>query len=130
MRRCVFGIVRRVPVSDHVMLDLQKPVETDGVLRGVVVRVDRFGNVVTNLDRHSCERVTGVTGSVQLTVRDQSIARLVSTYSDLGPGEIGALFGSTDHLECAVSSASAAEKLGAKVGDVVELRRTGSLDAD
>jgi S-adenosyl-L-methionine hydrolase (adenosine-forming) len=110
-------------ITDYQMLDLSKP-ELDGdVLRGVVVRVDRFGNIVTNLDRRSCEKLTDPSGTVQLTVGGQSIGRLVSTYSDIAPGEIGALFGSTDHLECAAQAASAADRLGVNVGDAVELRR-------
>lgn len=112
------------PVSDYVVLDLPRAVEADGVLRGEVVRIDRFGNVVTNLDRHACERLTGSTEGVQLSVGGQAIARFVTTYSDLDPGEIGALFGSTDHLECAAPSASAAKQLGVAVGDPVELRCT------
>jgi S-adenosyl-L-methionine hydrolase (adenosine-forming) len=110
-------------VTDYQVLDLPRPRFEDGVLRGSVVRVDRFGNVVTNLDRRSCERLADGTRGLQLTVRGQSIARLVSTYSDIAPGEIGALFGSTDHLECAAHAASAAEQLGVAVGDPVELRR-------
>ena len=110
-------------VTDYQLLDLPQPRFEDGVLRGSVVRVDRFGNIVTNLDRRSCERLADGTRGLQLTVRGQSIARLVSTYSDIAPGEIGALFGSTDHLECAAHAASAAEQLGVAVGDPVELRR-------
>jgi S-adenosylmethionine hydrolase len=110
-------------VTDYQMLDLPRPRFEDGVLRGSVVRVDRFGNVVTNLDRRSCERLADGTRGLQLTVRGQAIARLVSTYSDIAPGEIGALFGSTDHLECAAHAASAADQLGVAVGDPVELRR-------
>ena len=113
-------------VSDYQLLDLPEPIQDDQVLRGVVVRVDRFGNVVTNLDRRSCERLTGGQHAVQLTVAGRSIARLVTTYSDIGPGEIGALFGSTDHLECAAHAASAADRLGVAVGDPVELRRQES----
>ena len=45
--------------------------------------------------------------ALQLTVGGQAIARIVSTYADIAPGEIGALFGSTDHLECAAHAASA-----------------------
>lgn len=112
------------PISDYRLLDLPQPQMDDGVLRGVVVRVDRFGNVVTNLDRRSCEKLTGGAAEVHLTVGGQSIARLVSTYSDLAPGELGALFGGTDHLECAAQAASAAERLGVRVGDPVELRRS------
>jgi S-adenosylmethionine hydrolase len=112
------------PISDYLTLELAKP-EFDGTtLRGRVVRIDQFGNVVTNLDRRSCERLTEGGADVQLTVGEQGIARLVSTYADLAPGEVGALFGSTDHLECAMPSASAAERLGARVGVPVELRRT------
>lgn len=111
-------------VSDYHVLSLAQPVFEDGVLSGVVVRIDRFGNVVTNLDRTSCERITEGASGVQLTVGGCAIPRLVTTYSDLEPGEIGALFGGTDHLECAAPSASAADQLGVSVGDAVELRRT------
>jgi S-adenosylmethionine hydrolase len=112
------------PISDYCLLDLPRPTFDGDVLRGRVVRIDRFGNVVTNLDRRSCEKLSGPGSAVQFTVGGRSIGRLVSTYADIGPGEIGALFGSTDHLEFAEPSASAAERLGVKVGDPVEARRT------
>lgn len=111
-------------VTDHLMIDLPRPTFEGGVLRGRVVRVDHFGNVVTSLDRKSCERLAEGPGGLQLTVGGQTIGRIVSTYADIGPGDIGALFGSTDHLECAAHAASAAERLGVVVGDPVELRRT------
>jgi S-adenosyl-L-methionine hydrolase (adenosine-forming) len=111
------------PLTEIHLLDLPKPRLDENVLRGVVVRIDRFGNVVTNLDRKSCERMTEGLGSLQLTVAGHQIARLVSTYSEIAPGEIGALFGSTDHLECAAQASSAAERLGVAVGDPVELTR-------
>jgi len=111
------------PLTEIHLIDLPRPRFEDGVLQGVVVRVDRFGNVVTNLDRKSCERMTDGVGSLQLTVGGHQIARLVSTYSEIAPGEIGALFGSTDHLECAAQESSAADRLGVTVGAPVELKR-------
>lgn len=110
-------------VTDYMLIDLPRPAQDDGRIRGTVVRVDRFGNVVTNLDRRLCERLGEGTAGLHLTVGGQVIARFVTTYADLGRGEVGALFGSTDHLECAAQSASAADLLGARVGDPVELRR-------
>jgi S-adenosylmethionine hydrolase len=110
------------PVTDYQMLELPEPAQNEDSLVGIVTRIDRFGNVVTNLDRKNCERFAG-TGGMQITVRGQAIGRLVSTYADLSSDEIGALFGSTDHLECSATSASAADRLGAAVGDRVELRR-------
>jgi S-adenosylmethionine hydrolase len=110
-------------VTDYQHIALPQPTLEDNVLRGCVVRIDRFGNVVTNLDRKSCERLADTQQGLQLTVGGRAIGRLVSTYADIAPGDIGALFGSTDHLECAAHSASAAERLGVAVGDPVELKR-------
>ena len=110
-------------VTDYKMLDLPQPTLDNGVLRGRVIRVDRFGNVVTNIDRKAYEKLAGNLAAMQLTVGGQSIAHIVSTYADIAPGQIGALFGSTDHLECSAQAASAAERLGVSVGDPVELRR-------
>jgi len=56
-------------------------------------------------------------------VADRTIGRIVSTYSEITAGELGALFGSTDHLEFAAQSASAAEVLGVHVGDGVTVKR-------
>jgi S-adenosylmethionine hydrolase len=111
------------PVADYRVLDLPQPSVDDGVVRGVVIRVDRYGNIVTNIDRRSFERIGAGHPALQLTVRGQAIPRIVSTYADIAPGEIGALFGSTDRLECSAQAASAAEQLGVAVGDQVELRR-------
>jgi S-adenosyl-L-methionine hydrolase (adenosine-forming) len=111
-------------LTDYRLIDLPRPTMDDSALRGVVVRIDRFGNVVTNLDRRSCERLTEGLGVLTLTVGGRTISRIVSTFTDIGPDEVGALFGSTDHLECAAPSASAAERLGVTVGDAVELRRS------
>jgi len=110
-------------LTDYRTLDLPRPIVDDQVVRGVVVRIDRFGNVVTNLDRRSCERLTDGLGALSLTVGTQRISRIVSTFAEIGSQEIAALFGSTDHLECAAASASAADMLGVSVGDQVELRR-------
>jgi len=111
------------PLTEYCLIDLPAPMLEGSVLTGTVVRVDRFGNVVTNLDRRSCERLTEGMGVLKLTVGSHAIARIVSTYSEIAPGEVAALFGSTDHLECAAPNASAAEQLGLSVGDPAELRR-------
>ena len=109
------------PVSDYQVLTLARPTIEDGVLHAAIVRIDRFGNVVTNLDRRTCEKFAN--GAVQVTVAGRTIARIVSTYSEIATGELGALFGSTDHLEFAAHAASAAEVLGVHVGDGVVVKR-------
>jgi hypothetical protein len=109
------------PVSDYHVLALPRPKLEDGALHGAVVRIDRFGNCVTNIDRKTCEKFGA--GPLTVTVSGRTIARIVSTYSDIASGELGALFGSTDHLEFAAHAASAAEVLGAHRGDGVVVTR-------
>ena len=52
-----------------------------------------------------------------MTASASNKARLRTQLAEVNP------FGSTDHLECAAHSASAAEQLGVAIGDPVELRR-------
>ena len=99
------------PLTDYQMLDL--PVaEVDGDrIVGQVLRVDRFGNLVSNINRKTFDRLAQ-NGSIQIEVGSHGIGRLVETYADIGPDEVCALFGSTDHLEFAANSTSAVERLG------------------
>ncbi len=111
------------PVSDYTLLDLPAPRVEETRLVGLVSRIDRFGNIITNLDRKSCERLTEGVGVLRLTVDGHLIDRIVSTYSDIGAEEVAALFGSTDHLEIAMRAQHAARRLAVEVGAEVELVR-------
>ncbi len=93
-------------------------VELEGALEGAakhaVLHVDRFGNLITAIPR---ERVPA-----GATVRVEGrTAPLVSTYSDVGRGELLAYIGSADTLEIAAREASAAALLGADRGTPVHV---------
>ena len=110
------------PVTDYQRIDIPIPAVTGDTIRGVVLRIDRFGNLVTNIDRRTFEGVARG-GAVQVTAEGHPVGRIVATYAEIQGTEICALFGSTDHLELAANSASAAEMLGIKRGAAVEVRR-------
>ena len=110
-------------VSDYVQIDLAQAVLRDGEIRGEVVRIDRFGNVVTNVERRLCETLTGAEGAMRIEVGGRPVDRLVSPFAEIGAGDVCALFGSTDHLECAAHATSAADVLGVGAGAVVTVRR-------
>ncbi len=87
--------------------------------------VDRFGNLVTNIDRRTFETFAKQ-GPIRIVVGGaggRQVDRLVSTYAEIGPGEVCALFGSSDHLELAANAESAAEKLGLARKAVIEIGR-------
>lgn len=96
-------------VTDHVLIDIPEPVAVPEGWQGEVVRVDRFGNLITNIDRKRFEKVAA-SGAVAVRLESHDIPRIVNTYSEAAQGETCALFGSTDHLEIAVPSGNAAER--------------------
>jgi S-adenosylmethionine hydrolase len=111
------------PVTEYQRLEIPMPETADDALRGAVLRVDRFGNLVTNIDRRTFEAFARSAG-VQILAGGRPVGRLVATYAEIQGGEICALFGSTDHLEIAANGASAAERLGLSRGAPVDIRRT------
>jgi S-adenosyl-L-methionine hydrolase (adenosine-forming) len=110
------------PAPDYHRLEIPIPAVEDASVSGVVLRVDRFGNVVTNIDRKTFETVAR-SSAMEVTAGTHSIGRLVATYAEIQPGEICALFGSTDHLELAANSESAADRLQLSRGSVVSAHR-------
>jgi S-adenosylmethionine hydrolase len=85
--------------------------DAGGDVHGVVIGVDRFGNVLTNL-------VSRRAVSVRVNGRTVPVAR---TYADVAAGELVALVGSSGFIELAVRDGSASTALGAVSGDAVVL---------
>ena len=95
---------------------------TAASVSGVVLHIDRFGNAITNIERRDVEKVIQG-GAVLVTAGPHEIARIVTTYDEAAENEPCALFGSTEHLEIAVKSSSAAEQLSLARGTPVVIRR-------
>ena len=109
-------------VADYHRLEVPDVVVTADALNGVVVHVDRFGNLVTNIDRRGFEAFARQ-AQIRISAGGKPVARLVSTYAEIGDGEVCALFGSSDHLELAANSARASDLLGLERFAIVEIAR-------
>jgi S-adenosylmethionine hydrolase len=109
-------------LQDCYRLEIPQPVVDNLRVTGAVLRVDRFGNLVTNIDRKTFEKF-GRDGAVQIAAAGTTVGRLVATYAEMQRDEVCALFGSTDHLELAANSGSAAQRLGLSRGAQVEITR-------
>ncbi|HXH06304.1 MAG TPA: SAM-dependent chlorinase/fluorinase [Vicinamibacterales bacterium] len=110
------------PIAEYHRLELATPVVEGDALTGQVLLVDRFGNLVTNIDRRTFERFAH-DGTIQIEAGPHRIGRLVDTYAEIGGDQVCALFGSSDRLELAANAASAAERLGLGRGAPVVIRR-------
>ena len=102
-------------------LRVQEPrMDATGVLEGEIVGVDRFGNLITNIDgRHIAELGTG---KLDILLGDRLITTVTRTYAHGGPGDILALIGSRNCLEIAVNGASASDVLSMTHGEVVRIK--------
>ncbi len=107
------------PVRTLHELDVPDPVVDGEGLRGEIVRVDRFGNLVSNIDRKTFDRRPA--GPMRITVGTHEVARLVNAYAEADGREVCALFGSTDHLEIAENGGSASERLAVGRGAPVRV---------
>jgi len=104
-------------------LHIPTPTATGDLLSGEVLRVDRFGNLVTNIDRKLFDQFVHSSG-IEIAAATNRIGRVVGTYADAAMDEVCALFGSTDHLEIAVNAGSARDRLNLTRGAPVTIRRT------
>jgi S-adenosylmethionine hydrolase len=104
-----------VPVSDPVRLPFPRPSRAGSDIRGEVLLVDRFGNLVTSIRAEDMEPATGP--ALLARVNGRRIGGLSRTYADAPPGTLILLIGSSGHLEVAVVQGNAAERLGARCGD-------------
>jgi len=103
-------------------LHIPTPTATSDLLAGEVVRVDRFGNLVTNIDRKLFDQFVHSSG-IEIAAATHLIGRVVGTYADAAADEVCALFGSTDHLEIAVNAGSARDRLNLTRGAPVTIRK-------
>ena len=104
-------------VTTLVRLAVTEPRWNREELAGLVMHIDRFGNVVTSIP----EALTNGGQVLTIELGGQSIQGLVATYG-AGVGLV-ALIGSNGYLEIAVRDGRAAQLLGVKVGDEVRVRR-------
>ncbi len=97
--------LQRVPWPDSSVID--------GRLTGVLVCADRFGNVLSSIDRAALDAYCGRAAGVARVLVEGMAGSLplVKTYGDLDGGQLGALVGSAGWLELSVRNGSAADLL-------------------
>jgi S-adenosylmethionine hydrolase len=106
-------------ITEYTKLALPKAKLTaEGKLKGSVLHVDRFGNLITNISRQDLDGAREkVPGNVfKVTIGKQEIDGLKDYFAEVQKGEMVALFGSTNLLEIAQNQGSASRTLGVARG--------------
>lgn len=107
------------PVHNLVQLPIPTMHIADDTLSGQIIKVDSFGNLITNISQSDLVAFTETASSYIIQAGDARITRLNRAYAESGIRESLAIIGSFGLLEIAVNHGSAAECLGLKRGDTV-----------
>jgi len=114
-------------ITDYAVPEFAKPSLKAGELKGEVLHIDDFGNIITNITSKDLEKI-GAKPKNFLTIRLENKPwkiRFGKTYGDALTKNALALIGSNDFLEIAVNQGNASKKFKIKVGNtlVVSTRR-------
>ena len=91
-----------------------------GKIKAQIFYADRFGNMITSISRELWDKLIGKKDFI-LNIGEKRITRLVDYYEQGFPGDIVALFGSSDYLEIACVLGDASSTLGLNPNDLPEV---------
>jgi S-adenosyl-L-methionine hydrolase (adenosine-forming) len=103
--------------KDLVRLQIRGTTVRRGGLEGRVVSIDRFGNLITDLD------AADVPDPPRVRLGRWTIRGWTPTYGSAKPGTLIAVAGSTGHLEISVTLGDARRRTGARIGDTVRVAK-------
>lgn len=89
-----------------------------------ILKIDRFGNVITNLESEKFSHVS--TGRFRIQIGRRIVNTFHHAYAEARPGQIFVVFGSSGFIELSANQADAAKMLGVKAGFPITLRLLGT----
>ncbi len=109
-------------VDDYVKFAAPKP-KTAGEnrMRGVVLKVDRFGNLITNITPADIPALFAEKPSFKIVIGNREITQIRSAYAEGAQGEVFGILGSMGYLEIAANRGAAAQITGAGKGSEVSV---------
>jgi S-adenosylmethionine hydrolase len=115
-------------ITDFVRFNTPKPKPLNGnTLRGVVLKVDRFGNLVTNITAEDAPMLfEPEPPPFKIAIGKREITEVRLTYADGAPGEVFAIPGSMGYLEIAANRGSALQLIGSGKGTEVNVILEGA----
>jgi S-adenosylmethionine hydrolase len=99
-------------------------------LRGIVLKIDRYGNLITNIRASDAPELFGNDPPpFRIIIGTSEITEIRSHYAQGAPGEVFAIVGSMGFLEISVNRGTAAKQLGIVKGTEVAIRMGGAAAA-
>lgn len=101
---------------------LFRAVSIDNVLKGMVIHIDHYGNLITNIEK-SFFNTFGQNRNFNIEFRhgDYDIDEISQSYQEVPRGEKLALFSSSNLLEIAINQGNASQLLGIHESDIIRI---------
>ncbi|MGH9698446.1 MAG: SAM hydrolase/SAM-dependent halogenase family protein [Candidatus Acidiferrales bacterium] len=103
-------------ITDQVRFAIPKPKTAGAGIKGVVLRVDHFGNLITNITPEDAPALVAPEGKFTIRAGNAEIRKVLQNYAQGAAGEPFGVIGSTGFLEISVNKGSAAKTLAAARG--------------
>jgi S-adenosyl-L-methionine hydrolase (adenosine-forming) len=103
-------------VTDFVRFAIPKPKVAENTIKAVVLRIDAFGNLITNLKAEDVPALAAGDGKFTIKLGNSEVKKAVQTFAQGAPGEAFAVIGSSGYVEIAVNKGNAARTLGVARG--------------
>ena len=115
-------------ITDFVRFNAPRPKVVDAkTLRGTVLKVDRFGNLITNITAQDAPALFQVPlPAFKMAIGQREVTSFKTNYADGAPNELFAILGSMGYLEIAANRTAAAQLAGAGKGTEVSLILEGA----
>lgn len=109
-------------ITDFVNLDFGNFEINDNSATGKIVYIDRFGNIITNIDGFRLNQVLSYDKKITLIIgKLKKRISFVKSYNYVKKSELMVTIGSSNLLEIALNQGNAAKKLGMKPDDEVKI---------
>jgi S-adenosyl-L-methionine hydrolase (adenosine-forming) len=109
-------------IEDYVRFAAPRPKPTgENRLRAVVLKVDRFGNLITNITPADVPALFAESATFKIVVGSREITDIRKNFAEGGPGEVFGIIGSMGYLEIVANRAAAAQVTGAGKGSEVSI---------
>ncbi len=112
-------------IRDKITIKLQfKPATDKDTIKGMVIYIDAYENLVTNITQ-DLFKLVGKGRKYHVLLRGEKINKIYQSYNDVPIGEIVVIFGSNGHMEIAMNHGNASSLLGISLNDSIMIEFEG-----
>ncbi|MGB8542291.1 MAG: SAM-dependent chlorinase/fluorinase [Candidatus Acidiferrales bacterium] len=99
-------------VTDFVRFAIPKPKASGNTVKGIVLRTDNFGNLITNLTTEDVPALIAPDAKFTIRLGNAAVTKMVPTFAQGTGTEPFAIIGSSGYIEICVNKGNAARTIG------------------